>query len=103
MLCLMLFHLLFILGVVSVNVLVYCWFMFGLFLIQFGLDWIGFNSFGGGLVYTYSKLCWVGSWCMFGVCLFMLSVYSVYAWVYVWCMFGLCLVSVWFMFGVCLI
>ena len=46
-----LLHIWFILGVFSVNVLVYCWFVFGICLNQFELGWLGFNSFFGGLIW----------------------------------------------------
>ena len=40
---LVLLHLWFAICRFPANMLVYCWFMFGLFLVYFGLDWIGFN------------------------------------------------------------
>ena len=51
MLGVMLFHLCCILGLCSVNGFVYGWFMCGLFLVYFGLGWIGFNSWFTGLAY----------------------------------------------------
>ena len=118
---LIVFHRRFTLGVFSVNVLVYCWFMFGICWVCFALYAIGFNFW---LVFWLILcLCSVYAWCMFGVRLvyvgfmfgfnvvhgwFVVGLFGVYVWLkvgyvgrYVRFVFGLMLFHLWFTLGRC--
>ena len=44
--------------------LVYCWFAFGLLLVHFELDWIGFTFFLGGLILIYDQFSLGYVWCV---------------------------------------
>ena len=61
------FQLWFRLGVCSIRVWVYCWFMFGLCCVYFGLYAIGFNVWS--ILWLMVYPCSVYVWFMFGVCL----------------------------------
>ena len=63
---LLLFHLWFTLGLCHVSLLVYSWFVVGLSLVYFGLDWFGFNVWFTVQAYLeiVLSLCSVFVWCL---------------------------------------
>ena len=86
-----LLHRWFTLGVLYVNVLVYCWFMHCLFWVYFGLYAIGFNFWSFGLCYIHVRFMF-GLWLvyagfMFGSNVvhdgFVVGPYFVYVWLHV--------------------
>ena len=93
----MLFHRWFILGVCSIDVLVHCWFMFGLFGVYFGSYAIGFNVW---LIVCHSFYVWLAYvWFMLGVCLVYAGFIFGFNGVHVWFIVGSCLVYVWLNVG----